>query len=594
MTRYQVKLRAGFWILLLLNLAVRGWGCAPQILFSVSHQGWIQAMALGGRTPVPQAAGVTTTSASVTLGWNEMSAPSPITSYNVYRSTASGGEDFSSPLTRGVSPVAHSYTDNTVSPSTTYYYIVRPVIGDTEHETSDIDSEIKVMVPPVNMALVHRWIANWEMCSQLMGRTSDRNNNYRCSYMGPGNNGGYYDTGQNTFWDTFDMGCNFTSGNSNSALSCGDSMNGCLGILTSGQSFNPNGVITGGLTASGAPQIFYDRASGGCWSSNGGTSWTSANTIPSPFSGYSTLASNQPGLPPLVQIDQQPAQYACNQFSVPGIGTKRLPKRSEQFVAGAWAPSLSDSSIVNLESSATVGNCNSNNGAGLVYDNNQTPGNLDTLPGTLDSNILSVRTGSQFTKNCLSYYGLHDMLGNEWQWSSDQLLSCSTVTHVCKAGGVSTVDPSNTDWYWNSGTLPYNFDGVIAPGASNAGQNSSTDGGFLGGYTTEWNLSTAAFGATAILPALGMPLIGSPENIYNYDALVIGTGPSQFNPVKLHDNSVNLYTDEGATIRGAMSGGFYSGGAGRYAFNLAFRSDPNSVGQVTTLIGFRCMVNAGP
>jgi hypothetical protein len=161
-------------------------------------------MALGGRTPVPQAIGLATTAASVTLGWNPMLSPSSqtIDSYNVYRSTASGAENYSSPLATGVSATTNSFTDNSVSPLSTYFYVVRPVIGGKEYATTDPDTEIKMMIPPVNMSLVHRWIANWEMCSNLMGRSFDRNNNYRCEYVGPGNNNGYYDIGQNSFWDS--------------------------------------------------------------------------------------------------------------------------------------------------------------------------------------------------------------------------------------------------------------------------------------------------------------------------------------------------------------------------------------------------------
>lgn len=49
--------------------------CTPYIQITASNvfQGWTQAMALGGRTPVPQAFGLAMTSASVTLGWAAMS-----------------------------------------------------------------------------------------------------------------------------------------------------------------------------------------------------------------------------------------------------------------------------------------------------------------------------------------------------------------------------------------------------------------------------------------------------------------------------------------------------------------------------------------
>jgi hypothetical protein len=185
-----------------------------------SHQGWIQARALGGRSVASQSLDLVTSSAyvnngwntpSVTLGWNPMIIPNAtVTSYTVYRSNFSGAENYTSPLATGISASTNSFTDTSVSASTDYYYVVRPVSGTTEFQTTDSDTEIKIMVPPVNMSLVHRWIANWEMCSNLMGRNYDRNNNYRCEYAGPGNNNGYYDVGQNSFWDTVKHGMQIT------------------------------------------------------------------------------------------------------------------------------------------------------------------------------------------------------------------------------------------------------------------------------------------------------------------------------------------------------------------------------------------------
>jgi hypothetical protein len=188
-----MKLRHTFRVCILFFFVMIELACSPSIrtVLPVNHQGWTQAMALGGRTPVSQAVGLSTTSPSVTLGWNAMTSSqnSSVSSYNIYRGTSAGGENFSSPLATGITSL--TYTDSTVSASSTYYYVVRPVVSNIEYPTPDADTEIKIMVPPVNMSLVHRWIANWEMCSNLMGRTFDRNNNYRCSYVGPGNNNGY-------------------------------------------------------------------------------------------------------------------------------------------------------------------------------------------------------------------------------------------------------------------------------------------------------------------------------------------------------------------------------------------------------------------
>jgi hypothetical protein len=162
-----------------LSLSLLLSACTPKILFTIntgsveavaSHQGWIQARALGGRSVASQSADLVTSSAyvnngwntpSVTLGWNPMIIPNAtVTSYNVYRSNFSGAENYSSPLATGISASTNSFTDTSVNVSTDYYYVVRPVSGPTEFQTTDSDTEIKIMVPPVNMSLVHRWIAN--------------------------------------------------------------------------------------------------------------------------------------------------------------------------------------------------------------------------------------------------------------------------------------------------------------------------------------------------------------------------------------------------------------------------------------------------
>src|ERR1700722_1102280 len=115
--------------------------CTLKILFTIntadvvaSHQGWIQARALGGRSVASQSADLVTSSAyvnngwntpSVTLGWNPMIIPNAtVTSYNVYRSNFSGAENYTSPLATGISASTNSFTDTSVSVSTDYYYVV--------------------------------------------------------------------------------------------------------------------------------------------------------------------------------------------------------------------------------------------------------------------------------------------------------------------------------------------------------------------------------------------------------------------------------------------------------------------------------------
>ena len=526
----------------------------------VNHEGWTQAQALGGRSPVSQASGLSSTHASVTLSWNPMIAISAtVTSYNVYRGTFSGGQNFSSPLATGLT--SPTFTDITVAPQTTYYYIMKPVIGNLELATTSEDTEIRIPVPPTNMALVHRWIANLEMCSHLMGRTIDRNNNYRCPYIGPINNGGYYDLGQHQFWDVVQAGCNYTPPNSTPTLSCGDSTNGCLQTTGASPSFS---------AANYDGQVVYDRNNGNCFVASS-SAWVQVNSANA--SQMQKLYSLAPGLPPLVNIDQPHSYLACQQMSIPSVGLKRLPKHSEQIIASAWPVTMSDgliSIIENGSSLPTTGYCNSNYGNGLTYDNGTSPVDPETLPGTNGGSVRSVRTASNSTQNCISLHGIQDYTGNVWEWSTDQLATCSSGSHTCQAGGVSTIDPSNTDWYFNSGALEINFDGTIGPGGGSSN-------------VTEWNFVDQSYSATDFLVPLGLPLVESV--LSSYDPLPIGSGTGQFNPNLFHGNRFYLYTDNGSP-RGAFGGGgWYDGSnAGRFALSLNY--GPSSTYNV---IGFRCM-----
>jgi hypothetical protein len=155
------------------------------------------------------------------------------------------------------------------------------------------------------------------------------------------------------------------------------------------------------------------------------------------------------------------------------------------------------------------------------------------------------------------------MAGNVWEWSSDQLGSCAS--HACEANGVGTIDATNTDWYWNGGALPINFDGTIGPGGTSAGQVGPN-------YTTEWNFASQSFGATDFLAPLGLPLVGSVAS--SYDSQGIGTGTGQLNPNLFHGNHFWIYTDNGNSARGAFAGGDWGNGSESGRFSLYLYNGP--------------------
>lgn len=528
---------------------------ATTLTVAATHTGWSDIKALGSKTPVTQS-GLSTAPASVTLTWNASTLSSSVaTSYNIYRATVSGAQDYSSPLATGIATGTRSYTDSTVSNGTTYYYTIAPIVGGTVTPVSaSADSEVKVIVPPANMVLLHRWAANQEMCG-LMGRTSDRANDYRCNYTGPGGTGTYYDVLRSTLVDAYELGCNYTA-----APAC-DATNGCLGT---GDPAGGTGVVN---------NVYYNRASGKCFVKTASTTWNEANTS-GLASAYRTLmASNKPGLPPLVVIDQNRSYESCQAQSESGFaGNKKLLTHQQQILAGAWSSGTSDVTIVNIENGTSLpssGYCNSNSGSGLTYDNLVTPANLETITGTNAGGIKSVRTGGTSTNNCVSRYGAQDLTGNVWEWSSDQLNTCSSGTHTCTAV-TSALDTVNTDWNG------FNFSGAIGPGGG-------------GSNVTEWDFSAMSFSATQFLAPLGLPMVAAAASSYDY--LAIGSGAGQFNPTLFHGNHFWLGTDNGngTPARGAMAGGAWDGGSLSGRFTLLLLGTP-----AYTLynVGARCALPA--
>ena len=528
-------------------------------LLASTNKGWSDIQALGRRVPVGQSI-LGTVERSIALQWNTMTVNqgSHIDGYNIYRSVSSGAQDFSAPLnTVLIDASTPTYTDSNVVGNAIYYYVAAPVLnGAVAIPSTSPTREVKVVVPPNNMVLVHRWIANQEMCG-LMQKPTDAANNYRCDYPGTGGDGlGHFDIGASFFVDANELGCNYTP-----EPACATA-NGCLGTADPGTGTGSVG------------NIFYNRSNGNCWYKTTATTWLLANDPGLVSNQLAQLASNQPGLPPLINIDQARSSDSCSALIVSGFsGTKKLLTHREQVIAAAWSPAFTDQQISTFENGMnlpTSGYCNANQGDQLLYDDNVFPANLETLPGTLSSSIRLVRTGSgQATRNCLSRYGAQDLVGNVAEWSSDQLGTCSSSTHAC-SGIASTLDSSNTDWNG------FNFDGTIGPGGNTT--------------TTTWSLSATSFDATRFLVPLGLPMVTAAA--VSWGSTPIGTGLGSFDPAKFHNNRISLYPDIAngtPTARGAIAGGsaIDQSSVGRFTVDLEY--PPSSF---RTFIGLRCALAA--
>lgn len=254
----------------------------------------------------------------------------------------------------------------------TYWYLVVAVVGNkaVPWATVPVDARVEVPVPPNNMALVHRWMANKNICKSLF-KTPIREKNYKCLYNGlsavidqtdlkP-----YYDMEKHLLVDRFHLGVNFTKGESacsddgytsNAVTNAGswDGLKGggfgdCIGSRGS-----PNGLIV-----SKKGSVFYDRytlnafinTSGVAWDVDLGKSWSTflgvdnSSTLTKTSSVYYStkindvrlgkiVTTNNSHMPVLTRISQQQGQVLCHSHEIIHNGLsyeKRLMRRKEHM-----------------------------------------------------------------------------------------------------------------------------------------------------------------------------------------------------------------------------------------------------------------------
>ncbi|MBL6988605.1 MAG: hypothetical protein ISR65_02460 [Bacteriovoracaceae bacterium] len=383
---------------------------------------------------------------------DDVITPVSSTGWAVYRSRKMAPDsndnnfDFASPILILEDSASRTYSDtNLVDPDLTTgevkWYRVRPVINGIITATNEVDlKSVRIVIPPPNKALIHRWSVNQEICGKI-GRETDRFNHFRCEYSGPGNfreitdpasNGytDYYDLGYDLLVDRFEAGCNFSG-----TTVC--SGNGCLGVT------DPSDNVV----AQEADRFYYDRSTGECLTSisAGSTEWETIadvrrgqhdSTDPADMGAFINMQFNKAKLPPLTHLNQLEAQLMCNstvndlnftQLSSLAFSA-RLLSRKEQIATTAWN-STDHASIANVEEEV----CNTDLLDGLLFTNTNLPasGLGDYLPGIYSTGIRLVVTASTNTRSCVSRYGVQDMVGNVKEWTSDRIFCALEDGRYC-------------------------------------------------------------------------------------------------------------------------------------------------------------------
>ena len=548
---------------------------------NISFDGWDDVYAVGKKTYVdgnPAEDGV------VRIKWKEWGSANTCQpeGVKVYRAGAPDLLFTSRTLVSapgGIPPVSRSFTDETLSDSDFnkgWYYSLKLLVAGQEYEITmpeEVD-EVRVIAPPANMALVHRWITNQEVCG-LMSSPTDPLKNYRCLFEGQGKvmdaGIGYHDMQHDLLVDRFELGCKVST-------TCGSGEDTlCVSSKFSGASDPSAGLGIPGAIGS----VFYANSSNGnCWVKNGAldTDWT--------FVAYSTPSeqansvTNEAHSPPIGFMHKDDFSNSCNGQTLPALTqiheysdnapngaviNKRLLRQKEWKAAAAWsredypAPytsasewidNLEKSNYVTGDTSLRTGKCNTNgNKANLSAGDRSFLSEFEIADNAFE-------TGSKIaTRDCVSRYGIQDMVGNLIEMVSDEL-NCSGLT--CN-GVVSSVDPDNTDM------VGFSFDGLQGPG---------------GQAVANWGLRHGSYGAAYFNAVLGLPLVSNASgavSVSDWNAL------NYFS----NDNYV-LEIDGSKPIRNLLLGGFWAYGEssqyGRWLSRWDF--EPVSWG---AHMGTRCM-----
>lgn len=546
----------------------------------------------------------------VSLEWEDFTVDTTgaITGYNIYRKRAGAENKFnySEPLNRELITSGTTYVDNGENsrlapvPNHTYVYEVRPVLSFTnqlsvteelEVTTNNNVAKIKVIAPQENFSFVHRWMINKKMCETLHSDPAI-DSNYECSYIGYGdkiNTGGnpVFDISKDLLVPRFEMGCPYTK-------------SGCT--TSDGQCVAQNlGTVDGS-----DGDLFYERSTGSCYLRTAGA-WNLYNG-----ETLDTASAYQAFLPPLTNINYTQASLACAGLSASAstvigynaVPTFKVPTRNEQIGYSSWdVRSTSDSNIEVTEKGLSLNStskCNASYANGLEDSfmdvDNLSSSDIHSLPGTYSSGIRSLHTGSDYTENCTSMFGIQDSVGNVAEFSSTEY---GFDNFIYNFAGIS----SSTGGIFADGGN-YAMNGEVGPCHDyNSATPATPCGDELENYLYE---DVTLYSTKYFNPVYGISI----TNIGKDQEDIINAGVANANDYNLRIGSTSGITnsqlhDDGffrrgthlddddlfAATKGVMvSGGGYASGtaAGVYGLELLPVTDAN------TEIGVRCVIEIDP
>jgi hypothetical protein len=240
-----------------------------------------------------------------------------------------------------------NHLQNGTEQARVYWYKIIPYFnGKPVTITNPNASMVRVTLPPPNMALVHRWMANRSQCLEL-GLPVRIDNNYSCTFTGlgavqenyPFNPGSTkIDLKSDLLIDRFELGCNFSRGPETLAdqgtlkdqslvtisdvNSTSSSYKGCYKVVPAGYTLGANdlnplpGVLSSATTvptdaATLKTKLLFGDCIGESYDTSTPRSWCTASV--KSYGGYSAEAISLPGYT-LRSIDSPTQSTDCDTF----------------------------------------------------------------------------------------------------------------------------------------------------------------------------------------------------------------------------------------------------------------------------------------